>query len=362
MPSSTSSSEANDRLPRTRPTARLLLAAVVFVLIAAGAELAWRARGFQPSVIDTHDFWSFHRLLARHPRGGRALVITGSSRSQQAIDPRLLEEELPGYDVVHLSIAMTTGLRQAQHLCDDPEFNGVVLLDTSFTHMLRPTLDQEAAPYLNTFNEYYQSLRYANRIANTALKGWIQSKFVALSTELRLDRILHAKGRLRPDETMAYLYMRFDRFRMVDMLERIPPDVRQALYDMRVRDVGWELNNVYPLQPEGVEEWLNTELVPFAERLRARGGQLILLRMPITGGMWERENARFPRELYWDRIEPLTGIRTIHFLDDPVMAQFNCPDGSHLDVSDSPAFTRRLALLLRDVLEDPAPASARENR
>jgi hypothetical protein len=71
----------------------------------------------------------------------------------------------------------------------------------------------------------------------------------------------------------------------------------------------------------------------------ARGGRVILLRMPTSGLVLEAEQKRWPRALFWDRVAASTRARTVHFEDWPGLNGFTCPDGSHLDYRDRSAFT-----------------------
>ena len=63
----------------------------------------------------------------------------------------------------------------------------------------------------------------------------------------------------------------------------------------------------------------------------------------------------YPRSAYWDHLAAATGAATLHFQDEPELTRFECPDTSHLDQRDAPAFTAALVdALARDgILEIP---------
>ncbi len=63
--------------------------------------------------------------------------------------------------------------------------------------------------------------------------------------------------------------------------------------------------------------------------------------------MRDIEEERYPREFYWDVFASRTRAVALHLEDDPVFSAFDCPDGSHIDVRDAPAFTSALAQLVR---------------
>ena len=79
---------------------------------------------------------------------------------------------------------------------------------------------------------------------------------------------------------------------------------------------------------------------------------MVFVRFPTTDEHWEIDEKVFPKRVYWDQVERLTGGKTIHFRDVPSLANFDCPDTSHLDYRDAPKFTAALLdeLIKRDVL------------
>jgi hypothetical protein len=81
-----------------------------------------------------------------------------------------------------------------------------------------------------------------------------------------------------------------------------------------------------------------------------RGGEVIFVRFPTSGELWQLEDARYPRKQYWDVFAAQTRAKTIHFRDYPALSQFDCPDGSHLDYRDTQAFTKALAEVVAETL------------
>ena len=87
------------------------------------------------------------------------------------------------------------------------------------------------------------------------------------------------------------------------------------------------------------------------EKIRARGGKIIFVRFPHTGGLKELEDHDTPRAQTWDPLLKLTGAPGIYYSDFPELAGFNCPEWSHLSAGDSVEFTKRLVPHLRTALE-----------
>ena len=69
--------------------------------------------------------------------------------------------------------------------------------------------------------------------------------------------------------------------------------------------------------------------------------------MPSSGVQWAHTERTLPKREYWDAFAARTRAATIHFKDYPELSQFECPDYSHLDARDVPAFTKALAGILQ---------------
>ena len=78
-----------------------------------------------------------------------------------------------------------------------------------------------------------------------------------------------------------------------------------------------------------------------AARIEQRGGKIIFVRFPTSGKIRACDEENFPRLRFWNQLT--ADLHAIHFEDVPTLRTFTCPDGSHLDERDKPAFTRALA-------------------
>jgi hypothetical protein len=54
----------------------------------------------------------------------------------------------------------------------------------------------------------------------------------------------------------------------------------------------------------------------------------------------------FPRQKYWDRLLHETNAPGIHFADYPAIANFHCPELSHLTKKDAIIFTQHFIQIL----------------
>jgi hypothetical protein len=83
-----------------------------------------------------------------------------------------------------------------------------------------------------------------------------------------------------------------------------------------------------------------------AAKFQARGGNLILLRCPSSGGLRAIEHKNFPKSDFWDELLKQSAAKGYHFEDFEQLNQFECPEWSHLSALDAEIFTRELARIM----------------
>jgi hypothetical protein len=86
-------------------------------------------------------------------------------------------------------------------------------------------------------------------------------------------------------------------------------------------------------------------------KLRARGGKIVFVSFPHSGGLKELEDRATPRAGIWERVLKDTAAPGIHYEDYPELASFTCPEWSHLSAGDSVEFSKRLVPHLRAALQ-----------
>jgi hypothetical protein len=96
---------------------------------------------------------------------------------------------------------------------------------------------------------------------------------------------------------------------------------------------------------ETLTEFLNQFKVAISQ-IRSRGGQVVFVRPPSSGGFWEMEQKNYPRELYWDALLRYTDTPGVHFSDYQETARFVCPEWSHLSPEDAVTYTEQLIKIL----------------
>jgi hypothetical protein len=346
VPSSTSSSSERAAPARVIPdgtafarigTVRLgrawLLAAGLVLLVLGSSEGLWRARGFAPALRDGPRLWAFERARASR-LGRRALVLVGASRMQVDMDLRALAAGT-GMEPVQLAIDGTSGVPVLADLAADESFRGTVVFS------LMPGLAAEDDTRAREYVAFYHEQGLSDRL-EFPLWETVQRSLVSRSPALSHNVLIRAAfgrgmptpgtGGIRPDRSRPFDYTVFD----------AEPRRRRVERALALR----------PAPSCSPEEFLAdcARHDAMARRIRARGGEVVFVRMPISGGLWTLDARRYPRADYWDRFAATADSPTIHFADYPSLSRFECPDFSHLDASDAPAFTRAFARILMEKL------------
>lgn len=343
VPSSISNS--NDRLPRVRWLRVYALALCITASLLLTYEAFWRSRGFVPSVNDDALLWSIARKNAIE--GPSTVAIVGGSRSLVGIDLDVFysRRHLKG---VQLAIDGNSGIPVLEHLSRDASFRGIVICDLMEEH-LRALTDLAETPTASVPEQYiktYEQLSTSNVVERHLRTAW-QQVWASRSPALTMHNIAsHVRRGELPSP--LYLTMRPDRSARADYLLVDARKAREARETI--------IRNEYARnRPMTVEEFVGAadRLEEMASRIRARGGAVVFLRMPTTGTHWELDQARYPKREYWDRFARQSSSRTVHFLDHPTPAGYDCPDGSHLDARDVGSFTSALVDIVGDLL--PAP-------
>src|SRR4029450_13687058 len=83
------------------------------------------------------------------------------------------------------------------------------------------------------------------------------------------------------------------------------------------------------------------DTVVAVEKLRARGGKIVFVRLPVSGGLKQLEDQITPRAKIWEPLLQRTTAPGIHFEDYPELASFICPEWSHLSAGASVELIRR---------------------
>jgi len=355
MSSSTFSFERE--IPSVRWLPSVLVAGLLTLVAVAAWELYCRSAGYAPTVNDTNELWASRRAAVRPD----SVVVIGDSRAWFDIDLAELERGL-GSRPIQLAMAGSTVYPVLEDLSLDENFRGTVLCSVVPALFFVP----EGFPLKRPREAvgHYHRMPLSEHLG-LPFSLFLEQRFAFMNMqELTLEELLKGlsipdrKGVSHPPPLPPYFnWMGPDRqARMIDRCIQPGP-----LQD-RVRN-GWIPLFTPPPPPPGVTaeqamaafrsaaEKRLSDTAAAVRRIRSRGGQVIFIRFPSTGGLKVLEDQMTPRQQTWEPILQVTGAPGIHYEDYPELSGFECPEWSHLVPSDATLFTRRLVPRLKTVLD-----------
>lgn len=349
------------------PWTRLMLVTSLLTLAAATAwEIRCRSWGYAPSLNDTPDLWAQRRNAVRPD----SMVIIGDSRAWFDLDLDEIEGGL-GRRPVQLAIPGSCAYPVLADLADDKNFHGTVICGVVPIMFFAPggPLIKNSMDAINRRRMQTIAQRASNEL------GMLLEEHLAFLKEgdLTLDKLL---ARLPiPDRTGALVgpplppyFETVDRERRARMFNLCASP--GALQD-RVK-YGWQPLFTPPPPPtyvpreayqNGVAQAIEARFRDAAaavQAIRARGGKVVFLRLPVSGELKKLEDRATPRAGPWTRLIKETGAPGIYFEDYPELAGFTCPEWSHLSAPDSIEFTHRLVPYLRKAINGIGALAATE--
>ncbi len=318
MPSSTSSSDAPEG-----PWGRTWLLAIALACAGIGlCEWSLRASHHHVTVVDDVFRWS----IARHRVD--AVAVVGTSRMQLAFSSQTF-----GRDAVNLAIDGVTAPPILDDLADDPEFHGLVVAD-----LAEWELDGDETAARSWIAQSHHLWRAPGALANRELAMRAQDSLVTLDLGGRY--VLASALREGAWPVPSWLVTLPSRDRRGDY--RSQPEARLEVRRARNR-------THIPATAPPPDAWLaaTARLDRAVDRIVARGGKVVFVRMPTSGEAYATTNRVFPRALYWDRFAAHTHGIAIHADDIAAWTGIECPDEIHLDERDQTRFTQGLVDALR---------------
>ena len=379
MPSSTSNFKRKLRLPRLffakpseivprdyeRPIPQVpwrgMTVIVVLTVIAAASawEFYCRSIGYGPTLNDNEDLWT----RARRRVKPESVVIIGDSRAWFDLDLDELQKGL-GKRPVQLAGPGSCAYPVLADLTNDETFHGTIIC--SFTPRL--FMAPPGSPPMERAEKNVRRSRTqtpAQRASQYLAMPLEEHVAFLKQQELTLDELLkrlpipNRPSALVPPHPPPY-FQSVDRERRARMIE----ECAQPGSDLQRRiQQGWIPLFTPPPPPtyipreafmakmkEAIEARFR-DTTAAVEKLRARGGKIVFVRLPVAGELKVLEDRTTPRSQIWDRIIKDTTAPGIYFEDFPELSGFNCPEWSHLSAGDSVEFSKRLVPHLRTALQ-----------
>lgn len=363
MPSSTSNFDFQRVIP-DRPWRGITVSVIVAVLIAVAIwEVYCRSLGYEPTLNNTSDLWA----EARRRVQPESVVLIGDSRIWFDSDLDELERGLSKRPV-QLGLAGSCAYPVLQDLVNDEHFHGTIICSVVpllyFAPPASPPVDRAEKAV-----QRYHGQTWAQRVSHE-LSVPLEMSFAFLKQDdLTLEALL--KELPIPNRPHAQVPPRLPPYFCSIDRERRARMVEQCAHPGRLQErvkSGWRLLCTPPpppsyVSPEAFAAKMNEAVdtrfrdsVAAVQTLRARGGKIVFVRFPVSGGLKQIEDEKTPRAKTWDPLLQQTGAPGIYFEDFPELAGFQCPEWSHLSAGDSVEFTKRLVPHLRQALQIGAVA------
>jgi hypothetical protein len=339
-----------------QPWARIILGAVVlFAVLLAGWETYWRDFGVTPSTNNNDGLWAIQRR--RIDAGeGTATVLVGSSRL--FFDTRLaVWERLSGRRPLQLCLEGTSPLPFLQDLAADPHFTG------------RLVVGVDPQVFFAGFRYRVDALKYARKESPSQRIGqWLSMRFIEPylafdDPDFALDTVLERQPwPARPGKQWRAGVRKLslhETDRNTYMWDKVANDPQYREVARNIWRQGFD-PHLYP-PPDKLKGLIHEQIDATAKAvatLRARGVQVLFVRLPSSGEYLAFENRMFPRVQAWDQLMKATASRGLYFEDYPELQGYSLPEWSHIDAAQTERFTAALYGIIQRDFWGPAPPAA----
>lgn len=322
---------------------------MAFTVLATAATWEWycRANGRELSYPSTKSFWNQERnKLQDHPD---ATVIIGSSRVLFGIDLEVWKEEM-GTRPIQLAMEGTSPVPVLKHLAQDENFRGSLLVGVTPDLFFTPE-NTRATSRADKQVAFHADETPAQKLSHQ-INMVLESKLVFLDEEqLGLENLLvhvplpNREGVMQ-FPVFAYHFTKLSEHRQRSMTQAFLDSKALQKQQTGVWATFSRMDTLPPIVGPQLMLLLDTIKVA-VDRIVKRGGKVMFVRMPSSGGCLARETAKFPRQAYWDKLLAHTGAKGYYFQDYPTLSGFDCPEESHLTPKDTKIFTRNLLQIIK---------------
>jgi hypothetical protein len=328
-------------------------AAILAVVLIAGffvaIELYWRGRGFTTTHNDDKYLWALKRPSACKAKEN-ATVFIGGSRIKFDLDIPTWKK-LTGDEAVQLAIVGTPARPVLNDLANDPNFRGKLIIDVtepqffSLDSMRREEWGRDA------LDAYHNST--PAQMASAWINYGLESRLVFLE-EGKFSTSSLLKDIPLPNRPGVRVFPNFPKEFGMTTDERQTFMTKKFLEDTVLQHIqqgiwrGLVLANIDKgvLAGKDLDTFL-AHIKKATDKIKARGGSVIFVRPPSSGPFLEAEKKYYPRDKYWDVLLKYTDTPGVHFADYPSIANFDCPEWSHLSSEDAITYTETLVTALQ---------------
>jgi hypothetical protein len=336
-----------------------VLVTIVVITATTAWELYCRSIGYGPTLNDNEDLWT----LRRRAVAPESIVIIGDSRGWYDVDLDEIQKGL-GKRPVQLAMGGGCGYPVLADLAKDETFHGTIICGVVprlfFAPAGTPPMErgEKAVKRFHSQTPAQCASQYLAMPLEEHV-AFLKQEELTLDDLLKRLPIPNRPGALVPPRLPPY-FGTLDRERRARMIEECSRPGSELA--RRIQQIWIPLFTPPPPPtyiPKDVfmakmNEALSKrfrDITVAVEKIRARGGKIVFVRFPHSGGLKELEDRITPREKTWEPLLKMTGTPGIYYSDFPDLSGFNCPEWSHLSAGDSVEFTRRLVPDLRAALQ-----------
>jgi hypothetical protein len=332
---------------------------VIVIAATTGWELYCRSIGYGPTLNDNEDLWTLRRRKVQP----ESVVIIGDSRGWFDLDLDELQRGL-GKRPIQLAMGGGCGYPVLADLANDESFHGTIICSFVPRLFFAPAGTPPMARGEKAVRRFHSQTpaQRASQYLTFPLEehvAFLKQEELTLDDLLKRLPIPNRAGALVPPRGPPY-FGTLDRERRARMIEKCAnPEGELA---RRIQQIWIPLftpppppsyipKDAFIAKMTSAVEGRFRDITAAVEKVRARGGKIIFVRLPHSGGLKELEDRDTPRAQTWEPLLKQTAAPGIYYQDFPELAGFNCPEWSHLSAGDSVEFTKRLIPHLRAALK-----------
>jgi hypothetical protein len=339
----------------------LIIALTLSIVGIIAWESYWRSQGYYPNLDDNKDLWAVQRAKVDKASKNNVLLL-GSSRV--LFDLQLNEwEKKTGMRPIQLASAGASPLPIFNDIVENTDYSGTIIVGVTPGLFFSTTFPM-ADPWKRAQSriDHYFKRTYAQRL-NHILSIPLQQNLVLMSTSeeewsdnIDLKTLLrNIKIGNRTPEGMPPFYQ-FDNISLERNTEMTQKTVNDTAFANSIIKV-WNFFGRKAPPPD--KESTTKYFLKDAKKFLARDGNLIVVRLPSSGGNRMAENKFLSREKFWDSLVGLLPtVKNYHFEDYEQLKHLTCPEESHLSKEDAEYFTSELAKIM---IEDKAITNQKIN-
>ncbi|WP_027138866.1 hypothetical protein [Gaetbulibacter saemankumensis] len=327
----------------------IIIAFCLTTILVAGWEIYWRSTGRTPSINDDKSLWAVERFKVSSATENDVIIL-GSSRAYFDIQIKTWENEI-GKAPIQLASTGSSPLPTFHDIVENTKFKGTVLVGVT-PGLLFSTTYPEAFPWARAQSkvDYYANRTYTQKL-NHILSIPLQENLVLMSGDEEewfddidlksLLRSIQIGNRISGPKMPPFRNFGETSIpRNMRMMQKTIQDTAFANSIIRV----WHFFGKTAPPPD--KDSTMAFFLKDIETFKNRGGNLILVRCPSSGGLRMGENKGLPRKDFWDELISKAQVANYHFEDYPQFKKLICPEESHLSSKDADYFTKELARLL----------------